>query len=329
MMAEQYTRFDCESYEDYMIRLFGLQAEGKLTCRDIAALLNKDRGQNYGESSYRKFYRAFDAGRRYEARQAEGGGGNRILCISDLHYPYALPVDTFSRYAGLVDVLVLNGDLLDMKEISRFEKCYRQSPMDEIVGCREYLINLIMTIRPRCVVANYGNHDERFHRYLSRNLDTDLIELMPDTPLDLIFNDGFRKYDKERGVKAHYEPLKDVLPADIQTVYSENWWCRVGNTIFAHPSAYSSAMLKTTEKAVNYFLRTEKNFDTIVLAHTHKLGQYIQGGIYMFEQGAACHVESMRYNDGKLTVPQQKGCLYLCQDKDGNLMFDRCKLIAL
>ena len=328
-MDERYYRFDFESYEDYMIRLFGLQSEGRLTCRDIATLLNKERGQNLGESAYRKFYRAFDAGRKYESQMVSAGDGCRILSISDLHYPYALPADTFVGYSGLVDILVLNGDLLDMKEISRFEKCYRQSPMDEIVGCREYLIELILTIHPKHVVANYGNHDERFHRYLSRNLDTDLIELMPDTPLDLIFNDGFRKYDKEQGVKTHYEPLKTVLPDNIKTTYSENWWCRIGNTIFAHPSSYSSAMLKTAEKAVNYFLRTEKDFDTVVLAHTHKLGQYIQGGIYMFEQGAACHVESMRYNDGKLTVPQQKGCLYLCQDKNGNLIFDKCKLIAL
>ena len=37
----------------------------------------------------------------------------------------------------------------------------------------------------------------------------------------------------------------------------------------------------------------------------------------------------MSYADGKLTLPQQKGMLYLCQDKDGNIMPDKTKLIEI
>lgn len=327
MQVSDYSRQLNESSDDYMVRLFSLQHDKVLNCNEVCDLLNKDRGVQYGESAYRKYYRAFEDGMRYRDRQINSNVGKKILCISDLHYPYQLNKETFANYINEVDILVLNGDLIDMKEISSFERSYRQSPMDEIIGCRSYLIDLIKYINPKTVYANYGNHDMRFHKYLAKNLDTDLLELMPDTALDIIFNDGFYRYNKMAGVKEYYEPISSVI--DIPVVYTGKWWCKIGKTIFAHPSSYSSGMLKTTEKSVNYFLRVDREFDCMVLAHTHKLGYYVQGGVHMFEQGAACHVEKMEYFDGKLVNPQQKGALYLCQDNDGNIIYDKCRLLTL
>lgn len=43
-----------ETYEDYFVRLHDNKANYGLTHRQIAALLNADTGQNYGESAYRK-----------------------------------------------------------------------------------------------------------------------------------------------------------------------------------------------------------------------------------------------------------------------------------
>lgn len=71
----------------------------------------------------------------------------------------------------------------------------------------EYLIDLIEYIRPKKVVCNYGNHDKRFANYFAKNLDTDILELMPDTSLELIFVDGFKHYDKRSKSKIWYEPL--------------------------------------------------------------------------------------------------------------------------
>lgn len=311
-----------------MVRLFDMQSQKKITCQDVCDLLNADRGNKFDESSYRKYYRAFEDGRRYELKQQNKEVMVKMLAISDLHFPYQLPKELFNEYVGMIDVLILNGDLLDMKEISKFERSYRQSPMDDIINGRDYIMSLIDYIHPKGVIVNYGNHDLRFQKYFSKHLDTDLVELMPMTPLELIFEDGFNHYDKESRSKVFYEPLSKAFD-DIDIEYTGSWWCKVGKTIFAHPSAYSSSMLKTTEKAVNYFFRVESDFDTVVLAHTHKLGQYIQGGVHMFEQGAACYVDRMKYADGKLIIPSQRGALYLCQDKNGSLIYDHCKLIEL
>jgi hypothetical protein len=108
----------------------------------------------------------------YDAYLKNNGVATRILSISDAHVPFNLPVETFKDYVGQVDVLQLNGDILDMQSISKFPKSYRVSVMEELIMGRQYIIDLIEYIKPKKVVANYGNHELRFQSYLSKNLDS-------------------------------------------------------------------------------------------------------------------------------------------------------------
>lgn len=322
-----YARLENEEYYDYFVRLAEHKVQYGLNWDNIAALLNHENGNNFGECTYRKFFAAFQAGRKYEAAKATGTVADRILCISDLHFPFQLPVETFSAYRG-IDTLILNGDLVDMQSISKFSKSYRVSPMEEMIGCRQYLIELIDYIAPKRVIINKGNHEVRFGNYLAKNLDSEMKELMPETALDLIINDGFFHYDKRARTKVFYEPIADVYCGIIPVIYTGEWWCKHGKTIFAHPLTYSSGILKTTEKAANYFYRVTSDFDAVVLAHTHKLGMYLQGDVALYEQGTCSDVSQLEYADGNLTMPQQQGFLYLCQDAQGNLILDQTKLVS-
>lgn len=322
-----YTRLEDEGYHDYFVRIAENKVEYGLNWDDIAKLLNHENGNDFGECTYRKYFTAFQAGRKYESAKLLGDGvATRILCLSDFHFPFNLPITTFEAYRG-VDVLILNGDLLDMQGISKFPKSYRVSPMEEMIGCRQYLIDLINMIWPQRVIINKGNHEVRFGTYLAKNIDSEMKDLMPETALDLIVNDGFHHYDKRACSKVWYKPLCEIYDGIIEVVYTGEWWCKYGKTIFAHPLAYSSGMLKTSEKAANYFYRVTSDFDAIVLAHTHKLGMYVQGGITLFEQGTCSDVSKLDYADGNLTMPQQCGYLYLCQDSAGNLVLDKTKLV--
>lgn len=258
-----------------------------------------------------------------------GNIATRILALSDFHIPFQLPVDMFTEFAGRVDVLVLNGDIVDMQAISKFPKNYRQSPMEEIIVGRDYIIKLIELIQPTKVVATYGNHEKRFGDYLAKNLDTDLLELMPNTPLELIFTEGFTHYNKRTGVRSWYAPINGLFP-DIEIDYVGDWKVKIGKTWFAHPLTYSSGTLKTCEKAMDFFLRTDKEpFDTIVLGHTHKVAQTKIGYVNLFEQGACCDTNKLHYADGRLQVPQKQGFIYICQNHDGDIVDGRTKLIAL
>lgn len=318
-----------EPYLDYFVRLFQEKNNYQLNCDQIADLLNYETGKNYGESTYRKEWAAFNRGRVYERKRSDTGVCTRILSLSDFHVPFQIDMEHFSDYAGKIDILVLNGDLLDHQAISRFDKTYRVNPMEEMISCRQYLLDLIEYLHPKKVLVNFGNHEKRFGSYISKSLDSEIKELMPDSALDLIFVDGFHHYNKRTHSKVWYKPVCEVF-TDIDVNYTGDWKCKVGKAWFAHPIAFSSGTLKTCEKAMDYFHKTDIDpFDTVVLAHTHRTGDSKKGNVTLYEQGACCQTEKMDYTDGKLYEPQQKGFVYICQDKCGSLLYDKSKRIIL
>lgn len=319
---------ETESFDDFFVRLFENKEKYGLSCQEIADILNSYVGEDYGESKWRKEYAAFSRGMKYVRNKMTQNVYDRILCISDMHVPFNLPIETFQEYIGIVDTLVINGDVSDCQAISDFPKSYRVSPMRELLSTRVYLTNLIKYLEPKRVFINYGNHDTRFQTYLSKNLDTDILELMPKTSIELIVCDGFNHYDKETGTKTYYCPITELFP-DIEIVYTGSWNCQIGKTIFCHPLVYSSGILKTTEKATQFFRNEGYMFDTIVMAHTHHIGEYKMGNTVLYEQGCCCDVKKQHYSDGKLTPSQKEGFVFLCQDKDGNLLKEHTKLIEI
>ena len=156
--------------------------------------------------------------------------GTTILSISDFHVPFQLPIELLADYRNRIDILQLNGDIVDMQALSKFPKAYRVSPMEELIEGRQYIIDLIEYLNPKRVVVTYGNHDNRFQQYLARNLDSDILELMPDNSLELIFEDGFTHFNKRERTKVKYEPIKDVFP-EVEIEYVGNWYCQIGDTL--------------------------------------------------------------------------------------------------
>ena len=275
------------------------------------------RKQAVGYEEYDNYIKGFD------------GVATTILSVSDMHVPFQLPVDLLKDYAGRIDILQINGDVVDCQSLSKFSKQYRISPMEEIIQAREYLIDLIEYIKPKKVIINYGNHDKRFATYFAKNLDSDILELMPDTSLELIVNDGFKHYDKRSKIKIWYPPLRDVID-DVEIKYFDDWKVKIGKAWFVHPLAYRSGMLATADKAKDYLQDTDPDgFDIVVMAHTHSVGDSKKGYIRLLEQGAFAYVDKMNYADGRLTKPQKEGFAIICQDKEGNCIQDKTKVIVL
>ena len=65
------------------------------------------------------------------------------------------------------------------------------------------------------------------------------------------------------------------------------------------------------------------------MAHTHRVGSYKIGDTMIYEQGAFCKTKKMHYSDGRLYNSQKEGFLYLCQNVNGDSIFDKCKLVPL
>ena len=324
----EYKRFEGEDFDTYALRLYDNKAEYDLNSRDIAVLLNEYSDIPKEESAWRKHYASFKKGMEYQRKLNNVGVATRILSVSDSHVPYQLSIKNFEKYKGRVDILQLNGDIGDCQAISRFAKTYRVSPMEELIETRKFIIDLIEYIEPKKVVVNYGNHDIRFANYFANNLDTDILELMPQTSLELIFVDGFKHYNKREKTKVEYKPLIEVFN-DIEIKYTGNWFNQIGDCIFCHPKAFSSGILKTAEKAMLWFRNEGFNFNTLVMAHTHRSGMYSIGNTTIYEQGAFCDTKSNNYSDGQLYNSQKEGFIYLCQDGKGNTLRDKTELVVL
>lgn len=256
-----------------------------------------------------------------------------ILSVSDLHYPFQLPISTYSAYKGKVDVLVLGGDLLDCSSISKFPKIGRSNQIDEMIGLRSYLLELVDMLKPKKVLAIMGNHEARLTAYVTKAFNGgELQELIPESLLSYIFTDGFHHYDKNYGTKIWYCPLKEVWEEQgIELVFDDSWWIMEGDIMFCHPKAYSSAPMKTAIKAVEFFhcLGTPNPMKVMCMAHTHRAGFYRIGSVDVYEQGACCDITRLHYNDGMLINPQKEGFMLFYQDKDGNTLMNRTEQITL
>lgn len=298
------------------------------TWDDVATQLNFEFNTDVSSSAYRKCYQYYTLMNNALKAKGDTAVATRILSVSDTHVPFELPIETLSAYKGRVDILQLNGDICDCQAISKFNKVYRVSPMEEIIKARKYVIDMIEYLQPKKVVVTYGNHDLRFQNYIAKNLDNEMAELMPRTSLELIFVDGFFHYDKREGTKSWYTPIKELF-STIEIDYTDNWWTQIGDTIFAHPSAFSSGVLKTAERAMYFFRNEGMQFLELVMAHTHRVGEYYIGNTRIIEQGTFSDVSKNNYNNGQLYNSQKEGFVYLCQDINGKTIREKTELVAL
>lgn len=106
-----------------------------------------------------------------------------IIVASDIHIPFQdqLAVKAFLTYCAKKqpEVIVLNGDVLDMFMLSRFTKGEGRNPLEEITECRQ----LLETLRALCpnalIYYVIGNHETRLERYVL-NKAPELASLVED-----------------------------------------------------------------------------------------------------------------------------------------------------
>lgn len=316
---------DNEDYITYRNRITDNKDTYNLTWQDIKDLVKCFYDIELSDN-WRKFYYF-----RKEQEEYQLKNKTKILAISDIHVPFNLPVDVLREYAGKVDILVINGDLIDCYSMSKFTKMYRQPLIEELIKARQYVVDLVELIKPKKVIAIPGNHEMRLGKQIADKIGSDLLELLPTDAMAFIFDTGFNHYNHQDKTKTVYEPLEDVFTReDIECEYINSFYHKLGKTIFVHPLAFRQNPLSTSVKAFDYFTMLGADFDTIVMAHTHMMGYTRYGNYHLFEQGCLADLNKMDYMDLKLPkTTQVNGCLYLVQDEQGNLVYDLCKLISI
>ena len=305
--------------------------ESKLVDRidkDYTELSEEAFGKAYSSDVARRMF--YGAKKVIDAIEEDKGRVNedetRILCISDMHIPFNRDIKEFFKYKGKVDTLVLNGDIIDNYSMSSFTKMYRLSLVEELIQARELLIELIEEIEPKKVTVVTGNHEIRLGKKIADKIGSDLLDLMPRDALAFLFDTGFNYYDRIKKCKTVYTPIDEEVDCEVN--YVGNFWTKEGKTIFVHPQAFRGTTLGTVGKAYDYFTAIGEDFQSIIMAHTHKLGMYVMNDKYLYEQGTCANLNHMDYQDLKLPKSSQvNGYMYIIQDKDGNLIYDKTKLI--
>ncbi len=114
----------------------------------------------------------------------------KVLILSDLHVPYhsieAIILAIDYGLARGADTVLLNGDVMDFHQISRFIKDPRsRSLADELEGGRQMLAMIRQAFEGKAIYYKEGNHDERLQHYLSLKAP-ELLGVMEYTLGDLL-----------------------------------------------------------------------------------------------------------------------------------------------
>ncbi len=96
-------------------------------------------------------------------------GTYRILILSDIHIPFhddenlRYILDKKEKY----DIIILNGDILDVYSLSRFEKDPRlRSFAEEIKIAKLFFTYLRQKFKKAKIIYKAGNHEERYEKFL-------------------------------------------------------------------------------------------------------------------------------------------------------------------
>lgn len=180
--------------------------------------------------------------------------GLRYLVLADVHVPYhdreALTVAVKTAKAERCNAVLLNGDILDFYQLSRFNKDPRRAPVQDEIAAAGTLVDwLAQELKPKHFLWKLGNHEVRWQHYLQQRAP----ELLGLTVLDL----GEVVQAERRGVK--------MIPG--------TWVIRHGKLIIVHGHEWARGLTSPVNPARGAFLRTITN---TISAHQHQSSNHTE-----------------------------------------------------
>jgi len=240
-------------------------------------------------------------------------GAERVLIISDIHYPY------YDREALLcalkygkdkdVNTIVINGDLIDFWQISSFSKIGRKmSAADEVQGTREFLYWLRNEF-PNCqIVYKFGNHEARWNKYIWSR-EPELAKLLE------------MEYGQNLGLPAmlHCEKLKISIVHEWQ-------WIRLGKLTIIHGHEVSGRFGGSVTPARALMNKMKVS---AIQGHVHQVDSYTANNgkgeaISCFATGALCNLDADY--DGTAKLRCSHGFAYVEMNGD-NFKVDNIRII--
>lgn len=179
---------------------------------------------------------------------------NNILAISDLHVPYHnVPALTAAIDYGIkenVNTIIINGDLIDFHQLSRFEKDPRaRSTKEEFDTARAILEILRKKFPTQKIIWLCGNHDKRYEKWLYAKA--------PE-----IFDDEYYKLEE----RLRLNELKiEYLNDDILI--------KAGKLFITHGHLVIRGVFAPVNSARGCYMRTKVS---TIIGHTHQVSEHTE-----------------------------------------------------
>jgi predicted phosphodiesterase len=237
----------------------------------------------------------------------------KILYLADLHIPFTIYEEVLKALKKHrdADIVVINGDLLDLFAVSKFAKDKEVALRRELEEGRELLEFIAKHFNDVIVIE--GNHERRLKSYIRNIIPTDLQFLFPDDILQMVVS----------GEVLDKEELDNVHVVG-------SWWIKLFDTIFAHPDNYSSANLKTVQNTSEYFTVVKNiHHRACIIGHTHRTGWLVSGEVLLMETGCLCY--DMDYHNGSNFTKTKWTRAYatVLIDEHGAIDFNESKLTII
>lgn len=260
-------------------------------------------------------------GRMKEIYETFAGKKLYIISFSDLHSPLIdftmiesvlrrqERIINHKRQEGFTIIILLNGDIFDFSQMSKFAKGKHRVNVKEEIKLAQELINVCCQLSDYCV-ALLGNHDARLYSYIARlaEKDPEVIEYMEEK----------------------LDPLADISHKNF--LYINHIELQIGGMVFVHPFSYSKVAMRTVQNIKNAILANKdmmpapEKIQGVCMGHTHALGYYIENGILLMEQGHASHDPDYKL-ERKMDRKWVKGYGIIQIDEEGNIDLEETRAI--
>ena len=179
---------------------------------------------------------------------------NNILLISDLHIPYhnISAITAALDYGKEQDVntIIINGDLIDFHQISRFDKDPRKRSVKHEFDTAKEFLRILRKEFPKCQIYWIkGNHDVRYEHYL-----------MAKAPE--IFDDSY--FRLEERLKLSEENIHLIGDKTI---------VKAGKLNIHHGHLFFRGFIAPVNSARGLFLRAK---ESAIVGHVHKISEHTE-----------------------------------------------------
>jgi predicted phosphodiesterase len=179
---------------------------------------------------------------------------SKTLIISDLHFPYqnnkAIELALDYGKSKQVNCILINGDLIDFANISRHERDFRaRSIATEFEATRNFLKSLRLNFPKAKIVWKYGNHCERWEKWLY--VKAPEVFDVADFQLEILLKLGELKI----------EVVKDKRPV------------KLGKLTVLHGHELAGGGAGGVNPARATFLKT---LDSVIVGHYHKTSNHTE-----------------------------------------------------